>query len=130
MCRSTRRWIVEALRKKGVVLEQLVLPGAVHSFLRLESWVRAYRAAGRSSPSTSSGRQRRTAPAERAKKTSDGREHRPMTTRRDLPSSRREANPRIQLAVSTYSYWHLQPETGGKVKSDVTHSRGHSRGPM
>jgi dipeptidyl aminopeptidase/acylaminoacyl peptidase len=45
MCRSTRRWIVEALRKKGVVLEQLVLPGAVHSFLRLESWVRAYRAA-------------------------------------------------------------------------------------
>jgi hypothetical protein len=53
-----------------------------------------------------------------------------MTTRRDLPSSRREANPRIQLAASTYSYWHLQPETGGKVKCDVTHSRGHSRGPM
>jgi dipeptidyl aminopeptidase/acylaminoacyl peptidase len=37
--------LAEALRKKGVVFEQLVFPDEVHSFLRHENWVRAYRAA-------------------------------------------------------------------------------------
>jgi dipeptidyl aminopeptidase/acylaminoacyl peptidase len=36
--------LAEALRKKGVVFDQLVFPDEVHSFLRHENWVRAYRA--------------------------------------------------------------------------------------
>ncbi len=37
--------LVEALRDRGVEVEQLVFPDEVHSFLRYESWVAAYRAA-------------------------------------------------------------------------------------
>lgn len=36
--------LVEALRERGVEVEQLVFPDEVHSFLRHESWLRAYRA--------------------------------------------------------------------------------------
>jgi dipeptidyl aminopeptidase/acylaminoacyl peptidase len=36
--------LVEALRERGVAVEQLVFPDEVHSFLRHESWLAAYRA--------------------------------------------------------------------------------------
>lgn len=36
--------LVEALRERDVEVEQLVFPDEVHSFLRHESWLRAYRA--------------------------------------------------------------------------------------
>jgi dipeptidyl aminopeptidase/acylaminoacyl peptidase len=36
--------LVEALRDRGVELEQLVFPDEVHGFLRHASWVQAYRA--------------------------------------------------------------------------------------
>ncbi|MDQ6894715.1 MAG: prolyl oligopeptidase family serine peptidase [Acidobacteriota bacterium] len=38
--------LAEALRARGVEVEQLVFPDEVHDFLRHESWIRAYRAAG------------------------------------------------------------------------------------
>jgi dipeptidyl aminopeptidase/acylaminoacyl peptidase len=38
--------LAEALRARGVEVEQLVFPDEIHDFLRHESWVRAYRAAG------------------------------------------------------------------------------------
>ena len=37
--------LAEALRVRGVEVEQLVFPDEIHDFLRNESWVRAYRAA-------------------------------------------------------------------------------------
>lgn len=37
--------LVEALRKRGVEVEQLVFPDEVHSFLRHANWLSAYRAA-------------------------------------------------------------------------------------
>ena len=37
--------LVEALRERGVEVEQLVLPDEIHSFLRYESWLAVYRAA-------------------------------------------------------------------------------------
>jgi dipeptidyl aminopeptidase/acylaminoacyl peptidase len=37
--------LAEALRPRGVEVEQLVFPDEIHDFLRHESWVRAYRAA-------------------------------------------------------------------------------------
>ena len=37
--------LAEALRARGVEVEQLVFPDEIHDFLRHESWVRAYRAA-------------------------------------------------------------------------------------
>lgn len=37
--------LVEALRERGVEVEQLVLPDEVHTFLRYESWLAVYRAA-------------------------------------------------------------------------------------
>jgi dipeptidyl aminopeptidase/acylaminoacyl peptidase len=37
--------LAEALRSRGVEVEQLVFPDEIHDFLRHESWVRAYRAA-------------------------------------------------------------------------------------
>ena len=36
--------LITALRKRGVEVEQLVLPDEVHDFLRHANWVRAYRA--------------------------------------------------------------------------------------
>jgi dipeptidyl aminopeptidase/acylaminoacyl peptidase len=36
--------LVGALRAQGVYFEQLILPDEIHSFLRHESWIRAYRA--------------------------------------------------------------------------------------
>jgi dipeptidyl aminopeptidase/acylaminoacyl peptidase len=52
------------LRRRGVEVEQLVLPDEVHSFLRHESWLRVFRAAaeflerrlGRPAPATAGGR--------------------------------------------------------------------------
>ncbi|HEY6050569.1 MAG TPA: prolyl oligopeptidase family serine peptidase, partial [Thermoanaerobaculia bacterium] len=37
--------LAEALRARGVDVEQLVFPDEIHDFLRHESWIRAYRAA-------------------------------------------------------------------------------------
>ncbi|HSJ62337.1 MAG TPA: prolyl oligopeptidase family serine peptidase, partial [Gemmatimonadaceae bacterium] len=36
--------LVEALRERGVEVEQLVFPDEIHGFLRHENWLRAYRA--------------------------------------------------------------------------------------
>jgi dipeptidyl aminopeptidase/acylaminoacyl peptidase len=36
--------LVEALRERGVEVEQLILPDEVHTFLRYESWLAVYRA--------------------------------------------------------------------------------------
>jgi dipeptidyl aminopeptidase/acylaminoacyl peptidase len=36
--------LVAALRAQGVYLEQLIIPDEIHTFLRHESWLRAYRA--------------------------------------------------------------------------------------
>jgi len=36
--------LVEALRKRNVEIEQLVLPDEIHGFLRTASWLAAYRA--------------------------------------------------------------------------------------
>jgi dipeptidyl aminopeptidase/acylaminoacyl peptidase len=38
---ETTRLVAE-LRKRNVEVEQLVLPGEVHGFMRFESWIRAY----------------------------------------------------------------------------------------
>ncbi len=39
--------LVEALRKRGVEFEELILPDEIHGFLRTESWLRAYTAGAR-----------------------------------------------------------------------------------
>ena len=36
--------LVEALRKQGVYVEQLVLPDEIHGFLTHSAWLRAYAA--------------------------------------------------------------------------------------
>jgi dipeptidyl aminopeptidase/acylaminoacyl peptidase len=36
--------LAEALRKQGVILEQLVLPDEIHGFLRYDSWLQVFRA--------------------------------------------------------------------------------------
>jgi dipeptidyl aminopeptidase/acylaminoacyl peptidase len=36
--------LVEALRKRNVPFEQLIIPDEIHDFLRTESWLRAYEA--------------------------------------------------------------------------------------
>jgi dipeptidyl aminopeptidase/acylaminoacyl peptidase len=37
--------MIEALRKQGIEVEELIFPDEIHDFLRQESWLRAYHAA-------------------------------------------------------------------------------------